>query len=115
MSTTYTPPAQTVILKMLDEFLGKASKINGSENFSKNPATFRKYVYKGLYILEFINGTDPDNSDSIFLNGTKISKDNLTVLLNLDYDSQLLLDKYQSNWVDVNLNKQIDKLKGNCD
>lgn len=110
-SSAYTPPAQTVILKMINDLLELASETNQSNGKVYNPASKKLYCFKGSFILEFIGGTDPDNSREIYLNKFKISKEELIILLNLEEDSLDLLQKYKSNWIDENLDAQIHILK----
>jgi len=114
-SSVYTRPPQTVILHLLDEFLRVASKVNETKRFSVNPATKVPYRYLGTFILEFIEGTDPDNAREIRLNGKPISRDDLVSLLNLEDDHSLdLIQRYHSDWIRQNLQKQRGKLKGRC-
>lgn len=107
----YTTPAQTVIFKMLDELLEIATEFNIKSNKVKNPATNKTYSYKGSFILEFIDGTDPNNSRAIFLNGKKIIKDDLITFLNLEQNSIEIIDRYKNNWINENLEKQSHLLK----
>ena len=109
-----TNPAQTVIFKMLDEFFSTASQINLEQNFSVNPATQKPYIYKGAFMLEFADGTDPENASTIFVNGQTISKEDLIQLLNLEVSAEPLLKKFRSDWIEENLKKQRSRLSGRC-
>jgi len=112
---TATLPAQTVILKMVNEFFEKASKINMSASFSINPATNVSYRFIGTFLLSF-SGKDPDDSEKIYLNNKIISKEDLKKILNLDSaDSLAIANNYLNNWIDDTINKQIKFLTGNCD
>ncbi|MHB2148759.1 hypothetical protein ACX8XP_06860 [Calditrichota bacterium LG25] len=114
-SSRRTNPAQTVIFKMLNEFLQTASDLNRRSSFSVNPATQKPYIYQGAFILEFLEGTDPDSARQILVNGRSISKQELIQLLNLESDSEALLQRYRTNWIEENLKKQLGRLKGRCD
>ncbi len=107
-----TNPAQTVIFKMLDEAFTIFSKVNQKHKLSKNPATGKEYIYRGAFIIEFIGGTDPENSSKIFVNGKEIEKERLKELLNLENDE--LLEEYKSSWIDENLSNQLKNLTGKC-
>ena len=109
----YTTPAQTVIFKMLNDFLVIATEINKTQKKIYNPATKKLYTFQGSFILEFIKGTDPENADNIFVNGQKITKDDLIQLLNLEESSLEVINKYKNNWIDENLSKQKHFLKAN--
>ena len=113
--SSYTSPAQTVILKMLNDLLEIASESNKISKKVCNPATNQAYSFKGSFILEFIKGTDPDNSSAIFLNGQSIIKNDLINLLNLEENSIEVIEKYSNNWINENLAKQSHLLKGNRD
>lgn len=111
----YTSPAQTVIFKMLNDLLELGSEANKITKKAFNPATKKIYSFQGSFILEFINGTDPNNSTNIYLNGKEISRNDLIRLLNLGKDSIDILNRYKNNWIEENLSKQINSLTGNCD
>ncbi len=108
-------PASTVIFSMLDELLRTASRKNGEAPFVRNPATGAAYRYLGAYLLEFINGTDPQNAEAIYLNGRSISADELRTFLNLDTEASLeLARQYHSNWLHDLLDRQKSQLRGKC-
>jgi hypothetical protein len=107
----HTSPAQTVILKMLNDLLEMASESNKISKKVCNPATNQTYTFKGSFILEFVDGTDPDNSSAIFLNGQSIIKNDLINLLNLEENSIEVINKYNNNWINENLAKQLHILK----
>ncbi len=108
-------PASTVIFAMLDELLRVASRQNGENAFVQNPATGATYRYLGAYLLEFVNGTDPANAETIYLNGQAISPEDLTTFLNLDTEASLnLARRYHSNWLHELLDRQKSKLRGKC-
>ncbi len=109
-----TNPAQTVILKMLDEFFTTASQLNQKQPFSINPATKIAYAYHGAFLLEFSEGSDPDNAQAIFVNGKPITRADLIRLLNLDNNALPLLKAYRSDWINQNLERQKSRLKGQC-
>jgi len=111
-----TSPAQTVILRMLDELLQRSAELNRTQAFSRNPATGAAYEYLGLFLLEFVDGTSPDNSSGMLLNGKPISRADLIRLLNLDSQaSRELLARYRSDWLERNLSRQRTRLRGNCE
>ena len=114
-ASKYTSPAQTVILKMLNDLLEMASESNEISQKVCNPATKQAYTFKGSFILELINGTDPDNSSAIFLNGQSIIRNDLIKLLNLEENSIEVINKYSNNWISENLAKQSHLLKGGRD
>ncbi len=110
-----TSPAQTVILKLVDEFFKKASEININQPFSVNPATNINYKFIGTFLLNF-SGTNPDDSEKIYLNNKIIAKYDLMKLLNLDSNNSLIIAKnYSNDWINETLKNQISYLKGKCD
>ncbi|MCX7942052.1 MAG: hypothetical protein N2516_03025 [Dictyoglomaceae bacterium] len=70
-------------IRVIDNVFTLASNINKLQKRAKNPKSEVLYEYLGYYKIVF-SKTNPDNSDSIYLNNTKIKKSHLIELLNLD-------------------------------
>lgn len=104
-------PAQVIILRMLDDFLRKASDLNAQSPFSLNPASRVRYRYLGIHLLEF-SGTDPDNSETLWLDRSKLAHAELPVLLNLEDEAGILalLTRTDQGWLDREFQRVASRL-----
>ncbi|MDW7973258.1 MAG: hypothetical protein RMI01_08680 [Thermodesulfovibrio sp.] len=70
-------------IKLIDDMFSRLSKENERSLYARNPKSGAVYKYIGYYELAF-SGTNPDNSNKIYLNGKEITREKLVSLLNLD-------------------------------
>lgn len=64
----------------------------------KNPRSKKPYEYLGYFLLEF-EGKGPEDSDNIYLNHQKITKEDLITFLNLNSQSSKQIAKnYMHKW-----------------
>lgn len=85
-----TSQSKLEFIKTIDCIFKEACDKNEARNIKSKAI----YKYLGYYELKFSN-TNPDNSDAIFINDFKITKEELTKILNLN---DAFIAKYKKLW-----------------